>query len=404
MIRLTRFASVSLLLLASACAEREAPPAPVTLHNGQSGTVAAVTVVTPVRQIPAPQASTMVVVGRGDTLSGIARRAGTDAATLARLNGLKPPYGVRVGQKLTLPRSSAPITTVASPKPHPVEKYDTKPLAVRVAPIPPPAAEPVSNVTVSSSPRSTVQSVPLAAPEPIKVEPIRIEPAKPAPIKAAPLEVEASKIEARPVVAAAAPDRSEGASVRFLKLPAKAETAALPTVISSDPPIRAAERLKPVIAAEPEPKIVPISYGTPKPTTAGAVGEPPPRSGRHFLWPVKGRLISSYGPQPGGLRNDGFNIAAARGTNVVAADNGVVAYAGDDLKGFGNLVLIKHAGGFVTTYAHNEKLLVKRGDKVKRGQAIATVGDSGSVTQPQVHFQVRQGAHAVDPRPLMERS
>ena len=88
---------------------------------------------------------------------------------------------------------------------------------------------------------------------------------------------------------------------------------------------------------------------------------------------------------------------------MIAADNGVVAYAGGDLKGFGNLVLIKHAGGFVTTYAHNEKLMVKRGDKVKRGQVIATVGESGAVTRPQVHFQVRQGAHAVDPRPLMER-
>jgi murein DD-endopeptidase MepM/ murein hydrolase activator NlpD len=162
--------------------------------------------------------------------------------------------------------------------------------------------------------------------------------------------------------------------------------------------------------SEPEPEVAPVPTAyraMPKPTTAepkATLAEPPPRAGRNFAWPVKGRVISSYGPQPGGLRNDGLNIAASRGDKVIAADNGVVAYAGDDLKGFGNLVLIKHAGGFVTTYAHNDKLMVKRGDKVKRGQMIATVGESGAVTQPQVHFQVRQGAHAVDPRPLMERS
>lgn len=405
MIRLNRFAALSLLLLASACAERDASPAPVTLHSNPSpSTVAAVTVATPVRSSAATKPGGTVVVGKGDTLSAIARRSGTDTMTLVRLNGLKPPYAVQAGQRLALPASGAAMATAPAPKPASTEKYDSRPLAVRAAPIPPPAAEPVSNVTVPSSPRSSVQSVPLAAPEPARAAPVKVEPARREPAKAPVFEAEAPKVEARPAVVAAAPDRNDAsATVHFMKVPARAEVSALPAVVSSDPPVRAAERPKPVTAAEPEPKIVPISYGTPKPA-ASAVGEPPPRSGRHFLWPVKGRLISGYGPQPGGLRNDGFNIAASRGTNVVAADNGVVAYAGDDLKGFGNLVLIKHAGGFVTTYAHNEKLLVKRGDKVKRGQPIATVGDSGSVTQPQVHFQVRQGTHAVDPRPLMERS
>ena len=92
-----------------------------------------------------------------------------------------------------------------------------------------------------------------------------------------------------------------------------------------------------------------------------------------------------------GLRNDGVNILADRGTSVRAARSGIVAYAGNELRGFGNLLLIKHAHGWVTAYAHNEKLLVRRGQKVKRGQVVAKVGDSGNVGRPQLHFEIRRG-------------
>ena len=138
-----------------------------------------------------------------------------------------------------------------------------------------------------------------------------------------------------------------------------------------------------------------ISAG--RPAVPASVPRPPPARGG-FVWPLQGKVISSFGAKSKGLHNDGINIAAPRGTPVRAAENGVVAYAGNELRGFGNMLLIKHSGGWVTAYAHNEKLLVKRGDKVRRGQVVARVGSSGSVTKPQLHFELRKGKQAVDPR------
>lgn len=120
-----------------------------------------------------------------------------------------------------------------------------------------------------------------------------------------------------------------------------------------------------------------------------------------FDWPVKGTIISGYGNLGSGRKNDGINIKAALGTNVKAADSGTVAYAGNELKGFGNLILIKHADGWITAYAHNDRLFVKKGQKVTRGEKIATVGSTGSVTTPQLHFEVRSGKKAVNPRPYL---
>ena len=105
----------------------------------------------------------------------------------------------------------------------------------------------------------------------------------------------------------------------------------------------------------------------------------------------------AFSATDGGTHNDGINIAAPLGTPVRAADNGVVVYAGNELRGFGNLLLVRHADGWVSAYAHCDALLVKRGDQVKRGQVIARVGQSGSVAAPQLHFELRKGAEAVDP-------
>jgi murein DD-endopeptidase MepM/ murein hydrolase activator NlpD len=123
-----------------------------------------------------------------------------------------------------------------------------------------------------------------------------------------------------------------------------------------------------------------------------------------FRWPVKGRVISGYGSKPGGLRNEGINIAVPEGTDVRSAEAGVVAYAGNELKGYGNLILIRHEGGWVTAYAHNKDLFVKRGDTVKRGDVIAKAGQTGSVSSPQVHFEVRKGATAMDPMRFLNAS
>jgi murein DD-endopeptidase MepM/ murein hydrolase activator NlpD len=127
----------------------------------------------------------------------------------------------------------------------------------------------------------------------------------------------------------------------------------------------------------------------------------PARVGKGFDWPVQGRIIERYGTGANGTHNDGINIAARAGEPVRAADAGTVAYAGNELRGYGNLVLIKHPGGYMTAYAHNSQLLVKRGDVVKRGQEVAKAGSTGTVDTPQVHFEIRQGTRAIDPINLL---
>jgi murein DD-endopeptidase MepM/ murein hydrolase activator NlpD len=116
-----------------------------------------------------------------------------------------------------------------------------------------------------------------------------------------------------------------------------------------------------------------------------------------FRWPVRGRVISGFGPIPNGQQNDGINLSVPEGTAVRAAEDGVVAYSGNELKGYGNLVLVRHSNGYVTAYAHASELMVKRGDQVKRGQVIAKSGQTGAVNAPQLHFEIRNGSTPVDP-------
>ena len=134
---------------------------------------------------------------------------------------------------------------------------------------------------------------------------------------------------------------------------------------------------------------------------ASAEADPPGKSGGQFPWPVRGRILAGYGATKGGGHNAGINIAAARGAPVRVVDSGVVAYAGNEIRGYGNLVLVKHSSGLISAYAHLDALLVKRGDTVSRGQVIAKVGDTGGVSEPQLHFELRRGKKAVDPRELL---
>lgn len=128
------------------------------------------------------------------------------------------------------------------------------------------------------------------------------------------------------------------------------------------------------------------------------ITEPPlKRSASGFLRPVSGPVISSYGRKADGMDNDGINIKAPKGTGVRAAENGTIVYTGDNISGYGNLVLIRHADGYVTAYAHLDKILARKGDRVKRGQTIGTVGTSGHVETPQLHFEIRKGKEAINP-------
>jgi murein DD-endopeptidase MepM/ murein hydrolase activator NlpD len=166
------------------------------------------------------------------------------------------------------------------------------------------------------------------------------------------------------------------------------------------PPLKPAPPPESPSKAPPEPE-----SGAPPPADSGAasaeiaqiVATHRPPSAPLFYWPVRGKVLSAYGPAAGGTYNDGINIAAPAGADVAAAESGVVAYAEDKMPGYGNLILIKHADGWVSAYAHNAELLVHKGDHVRRGQAIAKVGESGGVGRPQLHFELRQGVKAVDP-------
>ena len=289
------------------------------------------------------------VVRRGDTVSEIAYAYNVDMRSLVVLNGLQPPYLIRVGEALKLPPTRDALIIVAS-----------KPRVKRIVLTPP---KKKAEAPVVRASKTEAQSA-SAAPVP--------------PLPAPPLPA------ARPGIKAAEAKPSKQETKEELK-PAVQTPAAQPPAAQSPAVQTAAVQ---TIAKKPQAA----------PPKRVSIAAPPPRSSSSFLWPVKGRVIVGFGPRESGLHNDGINISAPVGTSIKAAENGVVAYAGNELRGFGNLLLIKHSDGYTTAYAHTSEILVKRGDRVKRGQIIARVGSSGSVTQPQLHFEIRKGPRAVDPR------
>ena len=153
----------------------------------------------------------------------------------------------------------------------------------------------------------------------------------------------------------------------------------------------AAEKPEKVAVKDAPKPVASAAPAKPEPAATGSVAEAAPSES--FRWPAKGRVIAGYGSSG----NEGINIAMPEGTPVKAAEEGTVAYAGSDVKGYGKLVLVRHANGFVSAYAHNGEIDVKPGDKVKRGQTIAKSGASGNVTSPQLHFEIRKGGSPVDP-------
>ncbi|MGH1377587.1 MAG: peptidoglycan DD-metalloendopeptidase family protein [Alphaproteobacteria bacterium] len=130
--------------------------------------------------------------------------------------------------------------------------------------------------------------------------------------------------------------------------------------------------------------------------------KPPKRSSSKFLRPVRGKVLSRFGAKKSGLHNDGINIGAPRGTPVKVAENGVVVYAGNALKGSGNLVLVRHERQWMTAYGHLDSITVKKGQVLKRGGVLGKVGSTGSVSSPQLHFEVRRGTSALNPSKYME--
>jgi murein DD-endopeptidase MepM/ murein hydrolase activator NlpD len=157
----------------------------------------------------------------------------------------------------------------------------------------------------------------------------------------------------------------------------------------------------PAATAEPEslapvpeaaPAALPVSVAAPSAEDVNG-----PMTAGRFTWPVEGPVLSSYGAKVDGLQNDGINIAAPKGTPVVSADAGTVVYAGNEMKGFGNLVLVRHQGNWITAYAHLDRMFVQKDAILAKGDMVGTVGSSGGVSKPQLHFETRQGTKAFDP-------
>lgn len=291
-------------------------------------------------RIPAARSHT---VRAGETVYGISRQYGVDMSRLVQVNRIRPPFTIRVGQKLEIPGRVVAAASVAA-----------RPIAAPppAAPVQPPA--PAKRGRLSDTERARLADEPLDAPAP--------------------------RVQVAPVNPVADGPRA----------PRRGQTA--PTVAAAK-----AEPFRVTAAGFPRPTRRPPGL-QPVRLAAAQIPKPAPRANDAFLWPVQGRVISRFGPKPGGLHNDGLNIAAPRGTPIRAAENGVVVYAGSELAGFGNMVLLKHADGYVTAYAHAADVLVRRGDQVRRGQAIARVGSSGNVDRPQLHFEIRKGRRAINPK------
>ncbi len=172
-----------------------------------------------------------------------------------------------------------------------------------------------------------------------------------------------------------------------------------PAVITSSPATASQSGFPPQPSAKSAEAAAPVVKPAEVQKVAATIAPKiPARSGTgRFMRPVDGTVISKFGPKDDGMHNDGINIKATRGTAVRAAENGVIAYTGNELSGYGNLVLVRHADRYMTAYAHLDKTLVKKGDTVKAGQSIGTVGSTGQVDSPQLHFEVRKGTQALNP-------
>lgn len=320
------------------------------------------------------------VVAPGDTVAVVSARTNTPIRTLIDMNGLTPPYALRAGQRLSLqPRGD-----------YLVQSGDTvSGIAAR------------QGVSVSA----LIQLNDLRPPYTLQVGQRLIMPTgvdAPTTVAAAP-----TSAQPKPFVPAAVPTPIGAASTQQASsTQANSAPQDLGGGVSSSalPPLAGAPAPTPVQVPAATPQPFPqTAQVDPAPAAKSTEGDPLPalKSSSSFIWPVDGRVISKFGQSKDNTRNDGINIAAPNGAPVLAAADGVVAYAGNELKGFGNMVLLRHAGGWVTAYAHNSSMLVQKGAKVKQGQTIARVGSSGNVDKPQLHFELRQGTKAVDPMKVL---
>lgn len=313
-----------------------------------------------------PNPGGQIRIEPGMTLFSVARANGMTVAQLAAANGISAPYAVRTGQMINIP-TSAELAKLQS----------------HVAQAEPAYATPQRTTNAGSGHTVRAGETLFSLGRQYNISPYAIADANGL--------SRSATLRSGQVVQIPGQAGGGGNSTVAMSEPV-APTITTPTIPSSKDVSR---------IDEPQPgEQIPMTT-SPEPsveTAEASAPQPAPEPGLPGMrWPVKGKVISEFGSKPNGLRNEGINISVPEGTSVRASDGGIVAYAGNELKGYGNLVLIRHDGGWVTAYAHNKELFVKRGDAVKRGDIIAKAGQTGSVSTPQVHFEVRKGATAMDP-------
>lgn len=337
------------------------------------------------------------------------------------------------GAITSAPLAAAPGTTISdgpistrAPQPIPQNTYAAapRPQAVEPAARPAPRLTPAPKLASASGRTHTVrqgdtlysisrdydvsvseltQSNSLSSPDRIRVGQTLTIPgqarlaAKPAPVKVASSGQFAN--DAAPIAVVPTTRPASNAADSGMPQPKPVRVA---TLTAPRPMVPEAPKVQTAPQAQKTAMVTPAKPAAPQsPPTTTVLPEPDGLAAGKFRWPVRGRIVSEFGSRPGGVQNDGINIAVPEGTSVKAAENGVVAYVGNELKGYGNLVLIRHDEDWVTAYAHNSEVLVQRGDKVQRGQIIAKAGKTGNVNQPQLHFEIRKGSRPVDPVPQL---
>ena len=341
-----------------------------------------------------------VKVAKGDTLSSLSHRYGVSVEEIMSANNL-PDGRLSIGQPLVMPGVSGP---------------QPQPQVAEAAPAPAPESTPASASASGSTYKVQKGDTPHDIAEKLGVDEkalIARNNLKPNNLRIGQVLVVPDKDE-RPAIAedeTPPPASSANPAVHVVKTTTIIAPGAGTSLAEEESKsIAEGAAAKPANSADKKQGSAPNEIAASPEITGednsrvangGDLPTPDPMSGNSFRWPVKGRVIAEFGARPDGGHNDGIDVAVPQGTSVQAAENGVVAYAGNELKGYGNLVLIRHANNWVSAYANNEELLVKRGDKVRRGQISAKAGATGAVNQPQVHFELRKGSRPVDPTKYM---
>jgi murein DD-endopeptidase MepM/ murein hydrolase activator NlpD len=358
---------------------------------------------------------TQVTVREGETVYNLSRRFGVPANVIARVNGLPEGGGLQTGQKIVIPTyvysNKAPVSApdnhpaVADAKSSTGTRYD-----VPADKVPVPSRAPQQTLAVLPQPPKVKEAAVPAATDPNAAN--SSGQSKPKSVAGAYTVQDGdtlTRVAKKTGVSVAALKAANGMQDgvlrigQTLKVPAAGQA---PAVAQAAPGVdKTATGAVPPVAKPTQQEAV-AAYTPPRKTDkvieqaeSAAVAAPSSTGIDRMRWPVRGKVISSYGK---GAGRDGIDIAVPEGTPVKAAENGVVIYAGDGLKEFGNTVLVRHDNGLVTVYGHASELKVQRGQKVKRGDDIAVSGMSGSANAPKLHFEVRKNSAPVDPTTYLE--